>query len=125
MTTDGFPQDLRDAQTELHRTRAAYQALCRRLPWSVEPAPGWSGERTLYSEYRRDTPDSPGYTPEQKSEEDRLRARLRDLSIQVSQHPYWAALERGAVVDARMELMKATREALPLSRGAGADTVSA
>ncbi|MFE4177174.1 hypothetical protein ACFRR7_34925 [Streptomyces sp. NPDC056909] len=109
MTTDAFPQDLYDAQTELHRIRAAHEALCRGLPWSVAPASGWSGEKTLHSGYRRDVPDSPGYTPEQTTQESRLRARLLELSIVVSEHPYWATLERGAVVDARMELKRVTR----------------
>lgn len=69
VTADAFPQDLYDAQTELHRIRAAYEALCRGLPWSVDPASGWSGEKALHSEYRRDVPDSPGYTPEQTAQE--------------------------------------------------------
>ncbi|MDX3853207.1 hypothetical protein [Streptomyces sp. AK02-01A] len=117
-----FPQDLRDAQRELHRTREAYEAFCRELPWSVEPAPGWSGDRTPYSEYRPDFPDSPGYSEEQKAEEARLRGRLLELSVAVSTHPYWSTLERGAVVEARMELKRVAREPPPREwRPAGSD----
>ncbi|MEV8427066.1 hypothetical protein [Streptomyces niveus] len=75
-----FPQDLRDAQLRLHQVTAAYHQLCRTLPWSVEPAPGWAaGEKQPYTDDKSAKPDSPGYTDHQKSEVARLRAALLEL----------------------------------------------
>ncbi|MCZ7458826.1 hypothetical protein [Streptomyces sp. WMMC940] len=99
-----FPDELRDAQLRLHRARSAYRALCRELPWSVEPAEGWAGEEGHYSSYRREFPESPGWSEEQRAEEARLRELVLTLSIEVSTHPYWAALEGPDVVEARMAL---------------------
>lgn len=97
-----FPRDLRDAQLYLHHVRAAYAALCRTLPWSVEPADGWTGDKQLYSDYLPEFPASPGYSAQQKAAEARLRSLLLDLSITVSTHPYWAMTEN--VVEERMAL---------------------
>ncbi|MET7718629.1 hypothetical protein [Streptomyces sp. NPDC005407] len=99
-----FPDDLCNAQLRLHETQAAYQALCRTLPWSVEPAEGWTGVEGQYSSYRRAFPASPGWTDEQKAEVARLRGLVLELSIEVSTHPYWATLQGSAVVEARMAL---------------------
>ncbi|XMN04580.1 hypothetical protein ACK8N7_00165 [Streptomyces griseobrunneus] len=52
MATYDFPQDLRDAQLNLHRTRAAYEEYARALPWSAEPLPGWEAEKQLHSGFR-------------------------------------------------------------------------
>ncbi|MFE5852388.1 hypothetical protein ACFQ61_04095 [Streptomyces sp. NPDC056500] len=107
-----FPHDLRDAQLQLHRTRAAYAALCRELPWSVEPAPGWEGDKQLHSDRMPGLPDSPGYTEQQKEEEKRLRGLLLELSAAVSTHPYWQTLRGPELVSARMVLKQnATRPA--------------
>ncbi|MCM2388979.1 hypothetical protein [Streptomyces albipurpureus] len=82
-----FPPDLRDAQLRLHQTRIAYEELCRTLPWSFEPAPGWEGDKQLHSDGRvGGMPDSPGYTDAEKSEEARLRNLLVDLSTTVMTH---------------------------------------
>ncbi|WP_432072667.1 hypothetical protein [Streptomyces wuyuanensis] len=102
-----FPDDLRDAQLRLHQARSAYRALCRELPWSVEPAEGWTGEEGHYSSYRREFPESPGWSEEQRAEEARLRELVLTLSIEVSTHPYWAALTGPDVVKARMALKHA------------------
>ncbi|MFD4117541.1 hypothetical protein ACFWSJ_29350 [Streptomyces niveus] len=99
-----FPDDLRDAQLRLHQASAAYRALCRTLPWSVEPEPGWESDKQPYSERRSSMAASPGYTPEQKTEEARLRREVLQLSTAVSTHPYWSTLETGTTVDARMAL---------------------
>ncbi|MEV8347106.1 hypothetical protein [Streptomyces niveus] len=100
-----FPHDLRDAQLRLHQVTAAYNQLCRTLPWSVEPAPGWAaGEKQPYTDYRSTKPDSPGYTDHQKSEVARLRAAVLELSVTVSTHPYWSTLGPGTVVEGRMAL---------------------
>ncbi|MFK4224381.1 hypothetical protein [Streptomyces sp. NPDC019890] len=101
--TYDFPDDLRAAQLDLHRTHAEYAALCRALPWSVTPEPGWTSEKHVLGDRVVSFPDSPGYTDEQAAEVERLRRRLLDLSVTVSTHPYWATLSAG-VVDARMAL---------------------
>ncbi|MEU0134542.1 hypothetical protein ABZ172_10975 [Streptomyces sp. NPDC006296] len=102
-----FPQDLRDAQLALHRTRTALDRCAAALPWSAEPMPGWQGEKHLHTEYRSEKGDSPGYTPEQRDEIARLRTQLLDLSVTVSTHPYWATVDRGEAVEVRMALKHA------------------
>ncbi|NUK02596.1 hypothetical protein HRW23_20735 [Streptomyces lunaelactis] len=104
--TYDFPDDLRTAQLDLHRTRAEYAALCRTLPWSVTPEPGWTSEKHVLGDRVVSFPASPGYTAEQLAEEQRLRRRLLELSVTVSTHPYWATLA-GDVVDARSALKHA------------------
>ncbi|MFI8426047.1 hypothetical protein [Streptomyces sp. NPDC085479] len=106
MSKHDFPDDLKKAQTELHHAWAEYRTLCRALPWSVEPTPGWPGPRHPHTEeVALGREDSPGYTPEQAAREADLWARLQELSIQVSTHPHWATLERGPqLVDARTAL---------------------
>ncbi|MEU9567911.1 hypothetical protein AB0D16_39040 [Streptomyces sp. NPDC048161] len=96
-STYDFPQDLRDAQLALHRTRAAYEQYAQTLPWSAEPMPGWEGDKQLHSS---------GYTQEQATEVRRFQDELRRLSAEVMTHPYWAALS-GDVVKARMALKHA------------------
>ncbi|MCM2393904.1 hypothetical protein [Streptomyces albipurpureus] len=119
MADFAFPRDLRDAQLRLHQERAAYTALCRELPWSVEPAPGWEGDKQLHSDRIGGMPDSPGYSETQKGEEARLRNLLVDLSIVVSTHPYWSDVDQGEVVCERMAL-KRTPSALSKPLGDGA-----
>lgn len=104
VTTYVFPDDLRDAQLRLHQAGAAYRVLCRALPWSVEPAPGWEGDKQAYSGRRASRSASPGYTEQEKKKEGRLRGEVLQLSITVSTHPYWKTLETGTVVAARMAL---------------------
>ncbi|MEV5605764.1 hypothetical protein AB0L33_30440 [Streptomyces sp. NPDC052299] len=106
MSTYDFPQDLRDAQLALHRTRAAYDEYAKNLPWSAEPLPGWEADAQPQSGYRSAKPDSPGYTPEQREQVATYRAELLELSATVSTHPYWAQLGEG-VVAARMALKHA------------------
>ncbi|MEU5402240.1 hypothetical protein ABZ348_23425 [Streptomyces sp. NPDC005963] len=105
-----FPADLRDAQLRLHQTRVAYAALCRQLPWSVEPAPGWEGDKQLHSDRVSGMPASPGYTEHQRREEERLRSLLLELSITVSTHPHWDALRGPDLVQARMALKQTATE---------------
>ncbi|MGW1888447.1 hypothetical protein [Streptomyces sp. NPDC001970] len=100
-----FPPDLLDAQLRLHRARAEYEAFCRTLPWSVVPAKGWPGEVHPHTGVvTGGRADSPGYTDEQKVDYARRRELVRELSIQVSTHTYWATLEGPARVEARMAL---------------------
>ncbi|MFD3334651.1 hypothetical protein ACFWV1_18630 [Streptomyces sp. NPDC058700] len=102
----GFPEDLKSLQARLHQARAEYQALCRTLPWSVEPLPGWPGTVHPHTgEATGGREPSPGYTPEQAAEERRLWDLVRELSIAVSTHPYWSELELGPdLIAARMAL---------------------
>lgn len=101
-----FPQDLRAAQLALHETRAAYEEYAETLPWSAVPMPGWEADKQLHSHFRSGKADSPGYTDEQAAEVARFQARLVELSITVSTHPYWATLGEGVVM-ARMALKRA------------------
>ncbi|MFE7713204.1 hypothetical protein ACFU6I_47540 [Streptomyces sp. NPDC057486] len=106
MPTYDFPQDLRDAQLALHRTRAAYEQYAATLPWSAEPMPGWDSERQPYTSFRSGKADSPGYTQEQAAEVARFQAELLRLSTVVATHPFWATLD-GGVVAARTALKHA------------------
>ncbi|MFI9297554.1 hypothetical protein [Streptomyces gardneri] len=101
-----FPDDLIELQQRLHEARAEHTALCRALPWSVEPLPGWPGTAHPHTgEVTGGREASPGYTPEQEAEEKRLWDLVRDLSIAVSTHPHWGTLAKDAgLVKARMEL---------------------
>ncbi|OKJ62441.1 hypothetical protein [Streptomyces sp. CB02261] len=102
----GFPDDLKSLQARLHQARAEYQALCRALPWSVEPLPGWPGTVHPHTgEVAGGREPSPGYTPEQAAEEKRLWDLVRELSVAVSTHAYWSKPERGPeLIAARMAL---------------------
>lgn len=104
-----FPSDLRAAQLELHRARAALEELGRSLPWSAVPMSGWTVKSTLSAQGGRVVarPDSPGYTDEQRTELERLHERLLELSVTVSTHPFWATVAPGEVVGARMALKHA------------------
>lgn len=100
-----FPEDLRNAQLRLHQASVAYRALCRALPWSADPAPGWAaGEKQPYTDYTSAKPDSPGYSEHEKGKVARLRGNVLELSITVSTHPYWATLAPGTGADRRMAL---------------------
>ncbi|MFC9736201.1 hypothetical protein ACFWG5_34380 [Streptomyces hydrogenans] len=106
MSEHEFPDDLTKLQAELHRAYAEYRALCQTLPWSTEPLPGWPGVKHPHTdEVAAGREDSPGYTPEQATAEAQLWARIQELSIEVSTHPYWSTLERGPkLVEARTAL---------------------
>ncbi|WP_331754110.1 hypothetical protein [Streptomyces sp. NBC_00826] len=102
-----LPEDLRAAQLALHQTRTAYEQYASTLPWSAEPMPGWEGDKQLHSSYRSHKEGSPGYTEEQAAEVARFRARLLELSITVSTHPFWDSVDAGGRVEARMALKHA------------------
>ncbi|WP_232390641.1 hypothetical protein [Streptomyces albireticuli] len=77
--------------------------------------PGWTAETKPNA---RDThiasrPDSPGYTPEQKTEVTRLRTLVLDLAVTVTTHPFWTTLDCGQVVAARMALKHAHEQKAP------------
>ncbi|WP_030814297.1 hypothetical protein [Streptomyces sp. NRRL S-337] len=86
-----FPQDLVDAQAQLHKVRAELSALYARLPWSVEPLPGWTHTKESGHYYESNRPDSPGWTDEEKQQVNDLRARQMELVTTVFAHPFWAS----------------------------------
>ncbi|MFE3559556.1 hypothetical protein ACFXKW_32580 [Streptomyces sp. NPDC059193] len=102
-----FPDDLLKLQEQLHHANTEHHAFLARLPWSVEPLPGWArGER--YS-HRGDVPDSPGWSQEEVETVDRMWSEIRELSIAVADHPHWSTLPREDIVAARMELKQQAR----------------
>ncbi|MGI5485082.1 hypothetical protein [Streptomyces lavendofoliae] len=110
MAETAFPDDLRAAQTRLHQATAELTALCDRLPWSVEPMPGWPGTKHPHTEeVTGGREDSPGWTEEEKEAVARLRARCLELSLEVSGHPFWTEVETEKRAQARSELKQVTR----------------
>ncbi|MFD3546066.1 hypothetical protein ACFWUW_10685 [Streptomyces sp. NPDC058655] len=104
-----FPRDLLQLQERLHRAHAEHCAYLAGLPWSVEPMKGWAhGER--YS-HRGDVPDSPGWSDEQKETVDRMWAEIRQLSIDVVDHPHWKSIPADILVVSRMRLKREGRPA--------------
>ncbi|MFD9047847.1 hypothetical protein [Streptomyces zaomyceticus] len=114
----GFPEDLKRLQARLHRARAEHEALCRTLPWSAEPLPGWAAKthpndsKIIVSEGRA---PSPGYTPQQHAEDTRLRDLVQELSAEVVTHPFWGTLAGSDRVAARVAL-KTHRDVLATSQ---------
>jgi hypothetical protein len=107
-----FPEDLRAAQVRLHQATAELASLCRSLPWSVEPMPGWAGtEHPHTGEITGGREDSPGWSKEQKQTVKRLRMECTDLSIRIATHPYWQSVETEKQVETRQALRSATRPA--------------
>jgi hypothetical protein len=107
-----FPADLQAAQTRLHQAQAEHAALCRTLPWSMEPMAGWPGEAHPHTGViTGGRADSPGWTEQQKTDEARLRTECLDLSILVTTHPYWETVAREDMVAERMRLKQVTKPA--------------
>ncbi|MFJ5142999.1 hypothetical protein [Streptomyces sp. NPDC088707] len=101
-----FPDDLLDLQRSLHQAQRDFSALCATLPWSVEPDPGWPGNKNPHTDQVVGSrPASPGWSEEQKTQHAQLLALAGTLSIRVSGHPFWAKLPQdGSRVDARAQL---------------------
>ncbi|MEU2072296.1 hypothetical protein [Streptomyces anulatus] len=97
MTTFGFPEDLRAAQSALHRTQSEFERYARTLPWSAEPMPAGEADKQLHSGCRPSRPDSPGYTEDPHRQVAAYRER-------VATHPFWKTLDAGLVVAARIQL---------------------
>ena len=102
--TFDFPQDLLDAQRELHQVRAELAALYERLPWSVDPITG------LGEDYWRSTacasPTLPARPTRKGSRSLQLRARQLELTSPSCSPPFWASCP-GDVVKARSALKHA------------------
>ncbi|WP_310726222.1 hypothetical protein [Streptomyces sp. N2A] len=88
-----FPDDLVDAQAQLYKVQAELSALYKRLPWSVEPLPGWTHTKEDGRYYESKRPDSPGWTDEEKQQVTDLRARQMELVTRIFAHPFWASCE--------------------------------
>lgn len=96
-----FPSDLLAGQEELHQVRAELLALLKRLPWSVEPLDGFSDDNGWRKVER---PASPGWTPDEQAEVEKLRRRERELAVFVSCHRFWDEVTGADRVDARSRL---------------------
>ncbi|WP_406222922.1 hypothetical protein [Streptomyces decoyicus] len=89
--TFDFPRDLVDAQLELRSVRSELSALYKRLPWSVEPLPGWTHTKDGGRYYEPKRPDSPGWTDEEKQQVNDLRVREMELVTHIYAHDFWAS----------------------------------
>ena len=99
--THDFPSDLLAAQEELHQVRAELLALLKRLPWSVQPSDGLHDDRG----WRRvERPATPGWSPDEQAQVEKLRERERELAVFVSCHRYWSELPPQDRVEARSQL---------------------
>lgn len=103
-TTPDFPSDLLTGQEELHQVRAELSALLKRLPWSVAPLDGFSDSGGWRKVER---PASPGWTPDEQAEVEKLRQREHELAVFVSCHHFWTEVTAPERVDARMKLKHA------------------
>jgi len=113
-TTYDFPSDLLAGQEELHQVRAELANLLKRLPWSVEPLDGFSdtgGWRKV------ERPASPGWTPDEQAEVEKLRQREHELAVFVSGHRFWTEVTTAERVESRMKL-KHAHEAPPVDEKA-------
>jgi hypothetical protein len=100
-TTPEFPSDLLAGQEELHQVRAELSALLKRLPWSVEPLDEFSDDNGWRKVER---PASPGWTPDEQAEVEKLRRREHELAVFVSGHRFWSEVATADRVEARMTL---------------------
>ncbi|MGA4842271.1 hypothetical protein [Streptomyces sp. G45] len=110
-TPPEFPSDLLAGQEELHQVRSELHALLKRLPWSVEPHDGFHDDQGWRKVVR---PATPGWTPDEQAEVEKLRQRERELVVFVTGHRFWEQVSGPEAVDTRMRLKhahKAVREA--------------
>jgi len=105
--TYDFPSDLLAGQEELHQVRAELSVLLKRLPWSVAPLDGFSDDNGWR---KLERPASPGWTPDEQAEVEKLRQREHELAVFVTTHRFWTDVATAQRVDARAKL-KHTKEA--------------
>ncbi|MEU6536743.1 hypothetical protein [Streptomyces sp. NPDC047000] len=103
-----FPSDLLTAQEELHQVRAELSVLLKRLPWSVEPLDGFSDDHGWRKVER---PASPGWTPDEQAEVEKLRRREHELAVFVTTHRHWEQFTGADRVSARAGLKHVRHEA--------------
>ncbi|MFJ6566686.1 hypothetical protein ACIQNU_04655 [Streptomyces sp. NPDC091292] len=116
--TYDFPSDLLAGQEELRQIRTELLELLKRLPWSVEPLDGFSDDNGWRKVER---PASPGWTPDEQAQVEKLRDRERELAIFISCHRYWTDLTGPDTVDARMSLKHTGPPAPPAAIGTTGD----
>ncbi|MFI9078309.1 hypothetical protein ACIGW8_17795 [Streptomyces sioyaensis] len=85
-----FPQDLVGAQAQLYKVRAELSALYKRLPWSVEPLPGWTQSKEAGRYYESKRPDSPGGLTRKRSRST-ICARQMELVTHIFVHDFWVS----------------------------------
>ncbi|MGW3400169.1 hypothetical protein [Streptomyces zhihengii] len=108
-----FPNDLTATQTRLHQATSELAALCRSLPWSVEPMDGWEGETHPHTgAVTGGRPASPGWTDDEKAAVDRLRSECRHLSTLLMVHEHWGTYSGEDGYKARQALKALTRPAV-------------
>ncbi|MCD9904558.1 hypothetical protein LUR56_39790 [Streptomyces sp. MT29] len=111
-----FPHDLLTAERDATSLLAQLREHGRTLPWSREPHPGFP-EVTDRGRERPGKPASPGWTPEQAAEYDRMRAALLSAATTVFTHPWWdrcAAEGNGvSLVEIRQALKRAAAATAP------------
>ncbi|MFJ5675337.1 hypothetical protein [Streptomyces sp. NPDC093097] len=91
--TYDFPQDLREAQLELHQVQSALADLYKRLPWSIEPLSGWKHTKENGHFHEAERADSPGWSDEQQAQVTELRDRILDLAARVVTHDFWSTCD--------------------------------
>ncbi|QQM47358.1 hypothetical protein ACN6AT_37995 (plasmid) [Streptomyces sp. JL4002] len=109
-----FPADLVAAQRQVADLYAALRAHQAMLPWSREPHPGWPDEPERGRE-RGGRPASPGWTPDEAAEFDRLMEQLRAATARVQCHTWWERCKQEGIKGADMVV---TRQALKHAKGA-------
>jgi hypothetical protein len=106
-TTYDYPGDLIAAQQELNQVRADLIALCKRLPYSVEPMEAWQRPEGYWLATSRVYPDSPGWSEQEQQEVAALRERERDLTTAIVTHAFWNDVDGPERLDARSQLKRA------------------
>jgi hypothetical protein len=119
-----FPDELLELQRQLNQARKEHTELCRTLPRSAEPLPGWTREEPSPGGAKPRTvtvEPSPGYAPEQAAAERRLRRRMLELAEQIVTHGFWDTLQREEVAQARTALKHADDKPAREAAGSGED----
>nr|WP_227025066.1 hypothetical protein [Streptomyces tsukubensis] len=102
--TYDFPDDLRTGQEELHQVRAELLDLLKHLPWSVEPLDGFSDNQGWRKVER---PASPGWSPDEQAQVEKLRRKEWELTVFITSHRFWQEIPTSDTVDARTRLKHA------------------
>ncbi|WP_340375897.1 nucleic acid-binding protein [Streptomyces sp. SS7] len=110
-----YPDDLLNAQRDLHTVRADLASLFKKLPYSVEPMEAWEREGYWLATPRA-YPDSPGWTDSEQQQVAELRERERELAATIITHGFWSAVAEPERPDARSGLSHAA-----LAAAAGPD----
>lgn len=99
-----FPDDLVQAQRDLHKATADLKGFLNAHPEPPEPVDGWNAKRGEGSWRDSQRDPSPGWSDEDKALEAQLRRQLLDLIGKVHSHPHWNTLTGPDLVKARMAL---------------------